>query len=32
MIASASQMITGPDLDSGSFITYFCKRKVLRVV
>ena len=32
MIASVSQMVRGPDLDSGSFITYFCKKKVLRVV
>ena len=27
MIASNSQMITGHDLDSGSFITYFSKKR-----
>ena len=32
MIASDSQIVTGPDVNSGSFIIYFCKKKVLRVV
>ena len=27
MIAPNTQMLTGHDLDSGSFITYFCKKK-----
>ena len=29
MIVSNGQMLTGHDLDSGSLITYFCKKKVL---
>ena len=32
MIVSNSQMLTGHDLDSGSYITYFCKKKVLTVL
>ena len=32
MIASGSQMVTGPELSSGNSINYFCKKKVLRVV
>ena len=32
MIVSNGQMLTGHDLDSGSFITYFCKKKVLTVL
>ena len=31
MIASASQMVTGPVLNSGNFITYLCKKEVVRV-
>ena len=32
MIVSNGQMLTGHDLDSGSLITYFCKKKVLTVL
>ena len=32
IIGSDSQMLTGPDLDSESFITYFCKKKMQRVI
>ena len=32
MIVSNGQMLTGHDLGSGSFITYFCKKKVLTVL